>query len=268
MDGLAAHILPVLQLMPDVSSKKPLLETFAGAGNEFEAIERGFCALTSRKQDPEHLRRFFASWSQTNNSAMTVSGIGNRLTLALHRGKQVMNRDELLQTLVCLHRITDEDLAVTSRILHSKMFHEMATHIVGDDAWLQTRYIDKTAIEFKRWKDHMSLREDDLALALITTLVHEIYTHGEVEFILPLFVEWLDHQYLYGERERDRTLGWIKVHCHGTEKRHFFHALDAMAHYQRAFGIDWAQYDHAAIIRSYMQRKAAVLGAVVPIGNA
>ncbi len=268
MDGLASHILPVLRLMPDIFAKKPLLETFADVGAEFASIEQGFRALTSREQNPEHLRRFFASWSQTNNSAMTVSGISNRLTLLLHRGEQVRDKEELLQTLVCLHRITDEDLAVTHRILHSQMFHEMATGIVGDDAWLQTRYIDATAKAFKNWKDHMSLRESDLALALITTLVHEIYTHGEVEFILPLFTTWLRDIYGFSERESDRALRWIKVHCGGTEKRHFFHAVDTMNHFERALGIDWAQYDHTAIVRSYMQQKAAVLKAVVPNGDA
>lgn len=268
MDGLASLILPVLQSMPDVYAKKHLLETFSDVHGDFSVIENGFRTLTSREQDPEFLRRFFASWSQTNNSAMTVSGISNRLTLTLHRGEPVGDQQELLRTLVCLHRITDEDLAVTHRILHSQMFHEMATGIVGDDAWLQTRYIDKSAAEFKKWKDHMSLREGDLALALLTTLVHEIYTHGEVEFILPLFTSWLREKYGFGEREVERTLRWIKVHCGGTEKRHFFHAVDAMTHYARAFDVDWSLYDHAAIIRSYMQKKAAVLQAVVLDNNA
>ncbi len=268
MDGLASLIFPVLRSMPDVSVRTPLLEAFSTVNEDFVVIENGFRTLTSREQRPDDLRRFFASWSQTNNSAMTVSGISNRLTLVLHREGHVQDKLELLQTLVCLHRITDEDLAVTHRILHSQMFHEMATGIIGDDGWLMTQYIDKTAIEFKKWKDHMSLREADLALALLTTLVHEIYTHGEVEFILPLFSKWLTDTYSFGERERERTLRWIKVHCGGTESRHFFHAVDAMAHYERAFGIDWTQYDLASIVHSYMAKKAAVLKAAVPAGNA
>ncbi len=268
MDGLASQILPVLQSMPDVFAKKPLLETFSNVRDEFSLIENGFRTLTSREREPEYLRRFFASWGQTNNSAMTVSGISNRLTLTLYREEYQGDKLELLQTLTCLHRITDEDLAVTHRILHSQLFHEMATGIVGDDAWLQTGYIDKSALEFKKWKDHMSLREGDLALALITTLVHEIYTHGEVEFILPLFTNWLRNTYSFGERELDRAVRWIKVHCGGTEKRHFFHAVDAMSHFERAFNVDWSQYDHASIVRSYMQRKAAVLKAVVLDNNA
>ncbi|MDG5496121.1 hypothetical protein [Niveispirillum sp. BGYR6] len=268
MTSLASLILPVLQTMPDILAKKSLIETFDSSHHDFNIIEEGFRTLTSREQDREYLRRFFASWSQTNNSAMTVSGISNRLTLTLHRGEFAGDKLELLQTLTCLHRITDEDLAVTHRILHAQLFHEMATGIVGDDAWLQTHYIDKSAVEFKKWKDHMSLRESDLALALITTLVHEIYTHGEVEFILPLFTHWLRDTYGFGERELDRAVRWIKVHCGGTEKRHFFHAVDAMNHFEKAFSIDWSRYDHAAIVRSYMQRKAAVLKAVVLDSNA
>lgn len=262
MQNLASIILPVLQTMADVPVRAPLLNAFSSNKEDFAAIEQGFRALTSREQEPGRLRRFFASWSQTNNSAMTVSGIGNRLTLKLHRREPVEDQLELLQTLVSLHRITDEDLAVTHRILHAQLFYDMATGIVGDDAWLRHDHIDATAANFKSWKDHMSLREGDIALGLITTLVHEIYTHGEVEFILPLFERWLTQECHFSESETNRTLRWIKVHCGGTEKNHFFHAVDALTHYGRAVGIDWAQYDTEAIARTYIQRKAAVLRAL------
>lgn len=268
MDHLTSGILPVLQAMPDVPVKAPLLNAFSTVKNDFAAIEQAFRSLTSREQEPAFLRRFFASWSQTNNSAMTTSGLSNRLTLLLHRGEPVRDRLELLNTLVSLHRITDEDLAVTHRILHSQMFHEMATGIIGDDAWLQTQYIDPVAIDFKKWKDQMALRESDLAVGLITTLVHEIYTHGEVEFILPLFTRWLNDEYHFSEAEANRTLRWIKVHCGGTEKNHFDHAVAALAHYANAFGLDWSQYDVEGIVRTYTQKKAAVLVAVVPSGHA
>ena len=38
--------------------------------------------------------------------------------------------------------------------------------------------------------DRHRLRDRDLLKGLLITLVHEVYTHGEVEFILPLFQRW------------------------------------------------------------------------------
>lgn len=265
MERLSDHIVPVLRTMPDGPFRAPLLRGFANHKAEFAIIENGFRDLTSRRPDGETLRRFFGSWSQTNNSAMTVAGISNRLTLKLHRGEPVQDSQALLQALVSLHRIIDEDLAVTHKILHSKMFHTMATDIVGDDAWLQTRYIDRSAADFKTWKDHMSLREPDIALGLLTTLVHEIYTHGEVEFILPLFRQWLLEHFHYTEEDTTRPLRWIAVHCGGTEKKHFFHALNTLNYYARAFEVDWEAYDLVGIVGQYLQRKAAVLQALFPV---
>ncbi|MEA1675130.1 hypothetical protein [Nitrospirillum sp. BR 11163] len=264
MENLSAHILPVLRIMPDGPFREPLLQGFSSHPAAFATIENGFKVLTAGRQDAETLRRFFASWSQTNNSAMTVAGISNRLTLKLHRGEPVVDTQALLQSLVALHRIIDEDLAVTHKILHSTLFHTMATSIVGDDAWLQTRYIDPAAADFKKWKDHMSLREPDVALGLLTTLTHEIYTHGEVEFILPLFKRWLVDQYHYTDEDTTRPLRWITVHCGGTEKNHFFHAVNTLTHYARAVRVDWADYDLEGIVGQYTQRKAAVLRALFP----
>ncbi|MEA1648443.1 hypothetical protein UAJ10_05385 [Nitrospirillum sp. BR 11164] len=264
MESLRNHILPVLRNMPAGPFRAPLLRAFANNEVEFATIEHGFRDLTSRRHDPEILRRFFASWSQTNNSAMTVAGISNRLTLKLHRGEPVLDPQYLLQSLVSLHRIIDEDLAVTHKILHSKMFHIMATDIVGDDAWLQNRYIDRSATDFKTWKDHMSLREPDIALGLLTTLVHEIYTHGEVEFILPLFRQWLIEHFHYSEEDTARPLRWIAVHCGGTEKNHFFHAVNTLDHYARAFEVNWDDYDLHGIAAQYLSRKAEVLRVLFP----
>ncbi|HYD68952.1 hypothetical protein [Azospirillum sp.] len=268
MESLNSHILHVLKDLPDVPVRAPLLKAFGSHAAEFAAIEDGFRSLTSRRHDTKTLRRFFASWSQTNNSAMTVAGISNRLTLKLHRGEPVRDPLALLETLTALHRISDEDLAVTHKVLHSEMFYNMATGIVGDDEWLLHRYLDPSAVEFKVWKDHMSLREADVALGLMTTLSHEIYTHGEVEFILPLFTQWLIGHYDFSEEDTLRTLTWIRVHCGGTEKRHFFHALDTVAHYDRAVGIDWESCDLEGIVAQYLRKKSAVLQALFSVCHA
>lgn len=262
MHRLSQIIMPVLRDLPASHLKRELLQAFERHGSHFDAIESGFARLTSRRQSPETLRRFFQSWSQTNNSAMTVAGISNRLTLLVHTGQPVADREALFAAMVCLNRIVDEDLAVTHKVLHAQMYYNMATGIVGDDQWLSHAYLHPSAKAFKSWKDHQSLREPDLAVALLTTLTHEIYTHGEVEFILPLFRRWLTRTLGFAERDATRTLGWISVHCGPTEKNHFFHAMNALNHYARAMALDLERYSLDGIVGAYLEQKAAVLATV------
>lgn len=262
--ALHSIVMPVLDEMPVSHLKHELIGAFLRRRHQFAEIEDGFRRLTAHRQDRETLRGFFQSWSQTNNSAMTVAGIGNRMTLLLHRRQAVADRDALLRALVSLGRIVDEDLAVTHKVLHSQLFYTMATEIVGDDQWLSQRYIGAEARAFKVWKDQQSLRDPDLLIALLTTLAHEIYTHGEVEFILPLFRRWLREDYGFSERDCTRVLGWISVHCGPTEKNHFFHALDAVGHYADAMQVNIADYRMDEIVGTYLDSKAAVLRGVFP----
>lgn len=262
MNHLSHIIMPVLRDLPASHLKRELLQAFERHGCHFETIEAGFARLTARRQSTETLRRFFQSWSQTNNSAMTVAGISNRMTLLIHADRPVADREALFASMVCLNRIVDEDLAVTHKILHAQMYYNMATGIVGDDQWLSYAYLHPSAKAFKSWKDHQSLREPDLAIALLTTLTHEIYTHGEVEFILPLFRRWLTQTLGFAERDATRTLGWISVHCGPTEKNHFFHAINAIRHYSRAMALDLERYSLDGIVGAYLEQKAAVLETV------
>ena len=264
MASLRSIILPVLDAMPSSHPKFMLLSEIPKHEPSFDAIERGFVALTSRRQGADLLRRFFHSWGQTNNSAMTVAGIGNRLTLMLHTGQEIHDPAALTRTLVSLNRIVDEDLAVTGAVLHSQLFYTMATGIVGDDSWLLHRHLDPAAREFKAWKDRNSLRDRDPMVALLTTLVHEIYTHGEVEFILPLFRQWLARDFGVDDATSKRMLAWISVHCGPTEKNHFFHAFDAVCHYAEAMSLRVEDYPLDEIVAQYLMRKAAVLRALFP----
>ncbi|WP_448663693.1 hypothetical protein ACG3SL_03180 [Sphingomonas sp. CJ20] len=254
--------MPVLETVPSSRIRAELLRNFSENDRYFCMIEDGFRALTGRRQDPEALCHFFHSWSQTNNSAATVAGIGNRLTLLLHRGQQVGDAGALLRALTSLDRIIDEDLAVTHRVLHADMFYRMATDIVGDDRWLSRRYLHPAAKAFKDWKDHNSLRDHDPVIALLTTLAHEIYTHGEVEFILPLFRRWLAEDYGFSDAAIRQTLAWISVHTGPTERNHFFHALSALEHFAEAMDVAVAEYALDGIVGTYLEKKAAVLDQV------
>lgn len=225
----------------------------------FAQIEQCFLGLTRERHSEEILRRFFHSWSQTNNSAMTVSGLSNRLSKIKHDGRAIHDEPRLLSAIASLNRIADEDLAVVGSVLHSELFYTMASTISGDDQWQSRRYLSEQAEEFKRWKDYQSLRVKDPVIGLLTTLVHEIYTHGEVEYILPLFTQLLEQHFDFEPFQRNRTLAWIKVHCGGTELQHFLHAVSAVEHYCAAMNVDITEYDIAAIIGGYVQRKAEVM---------
>lgn len=194
---------------------------------------------------------------------MTVSGIGNRLTMLIHKNQPVKDESALLRSLASLNRIVDEDLAVVGRVLHSQLFYNMATAICTDDDWLSRKYLDNTAVEFKAWKDRNSLHHKDLMIALLTTLIHEIYTHGEVEFILPKFRNWLMSDYSFSKSDCDKALAWISVHCGPTEKNHFFYAVGAIMHYCNAMNVHLDEYNLKEIIETYLCKKAAVMEAVM-----
>ena len=259
MPALHSIIAPVFAGMPTGHLKQELCQAFTAHKRYFNAIESGFETLTSGRQDPELLRYFFQSWSQTNNSAMTVSGIANRMTLLVHRHHAVTDESALLHALTSLHRIVDEDLAVSHKVLHAELFYRMASTIVGDDDWLSKRYVIPAAKEFKAWKDHNSLRDPDLFVALLTTLTHEIYTHGEVEFILPLFTRWLREDLAFSEQDCRRTLGWISVHCGPTERDHFFHAGRCHRPLLPGNECRCRNYPIDSIVGTYLEKKAAVM---------
>ena len=187
---------------------------------------------------------------------MTVAGLSNRMTMLVHKNKPINSEHDLFKSVASLNRIVDEDLAVVGRVLHSDLFYTMATNIVGDDSWLSKQYLSDEAKEFKALKDKNFLRDKDIMIGLLTTLVHEIYTHGEVEFIIPKFERWLRADGLLTEQEIDYSLAWIRVHCGPTEKDHFFHAVDAVYSYSKALNIDVSTYNLEEIISTYIILKS------------
>ncbi len=255
-------IQPVIESIHNPRMRAQLLEHFSRQADSFADIERSFHALTSGAHDRERLNCFFNSWSMTNNSAMTVAGLANRLTLLRHKNQPVRDPMRLLQALTSLHRIVDEDLGVVGGVPHKDLYMRMAASFCGDDEWQSRRYLTTEAAAFKKWKDAASLRDKDIMHGLLTTVVHEIYTHGEVEYILPLFRQWLRATGGVEGRDANVILAWIIVHTGPTEKNHFFHALDAAEHYAAAVGIDLARYDMEEIVCTYLRLKAATMNSL------
>lgn len=259
MKNLISIIIPVIEQMDDGHIKNQLLLHFPKQAIQFRTIENSFVSLTTSQQQSEVLSHFFHSWSQTNNSAVTVAGLSNRMTMLIHKNKPIVSEYDLFRAVASLNRIVDEDLAVVGRVLHAKLFYNMATSISGSDAWLSKKFLCEEAKNFKDWKDYNSLRNKDIMIGLLTTLVHEIYTHGEVEFILPKFQQWLQTTTDFSEKEIDVALAWIAVHCGPTEKDHFFHAVNAVASYAKAQQIDITNYDLEEIISNYLHYKSKVM---------
>lgn len=260
--SIAGHIFPALRDVRDPLLREPLESAFRAEAEALHTVESCFRQVTGDYQSPEKLKYFFKSWSMTNNSAMCVSGLGNRITMQIRGGVPVEDADALLQAVTSLHRISDEDLGVGNGLLHWDLYYRMATSMCESDDWQSKRYLTAEAESFKRWKDECALRHEDLMMGLLTTLVHEVYTHGEVEYVEPMFQAWLAACSDFSDEERRRNLFWITVHCNGTETRHFGHAQDATAHYCRGHGIDLRRYDLESVFRDYLRRKAAVMASV------
>jgi hypothetical protein len=264
MSHIIDKVLPALGEVGDHALRQALENAF---GNETEAlsvIEHCFDTVTGADHSPEKLKHFFRSWMMTNNSASCVSGLGNRMTMQALNDASAHKAD-VLEALTSLHRISDEDLGVGSGLLHWELYCRMANSICMEDDWQCSRYLTSEAELFKRWKDKCALKESDLMMGLLTTLIHEIYTHGEVEYIEPMFQNWLAQNSDSSESERRRNLFWITAHCNGTETAHFGHAQHATQHYCRAYGIRLADYDMELVFRDYLKRKARVMASITHV---
>lgn len=231
------------------------------AAEALVAIGDSFRRVTELAPGDEALRWYFRSWSMTNHSAMCVSGLGNRITMELRDGTAV-DQEAMLRALVSLHRICDEDLGVGNGLLHADLFYAMATTLCGDDEWQSKRYLTPEALAFKQWKDRCNLIDVDLFSGLLSTLVHEIYTHAEVEYLRPLFNDWLSERD-WSADDRRRALLWVQVHCDGTELDHFGHATDALAAYIAGSGRRPAAGAVRDVVATYLVHKAAAMRSIV-----
>lgn len=139
------------------------------------------------------------------------------------------------------------------------MFYNMATTVCGDDEWLLKANCLASAQEFKDWTDQRRLRDRDLTSGLLTTLVHEIYTHSEVEFIHPLFKDWLGRIMGVPVDRVRHVVAWVTVHTGGTESAHFGHAINAIKAFCDATGRKIDESSARELFCDYLRRKADVM---------
>jgi hypothetical protein len=155
----------------------------------------------------------------------------NRVTLLARCDAHSAASKQLYEVCDRLQRITDEDLGALGGTLHSDLFYNMATTICGDDELLLKSNCLASAQSFKDSTDHQRLRNRDLLQGLLTTLVYEVYTHGEVEFIQPLYREWFE-QHMGVPRDKTRfVVAWVTVYVGGTERNHLRECATLLANH-------------------------------------
>lgn len=103
------------------------------------------------------------------------------------------------------------------------------------------------------------LRERDLMQGLLTTLVHEVYTHGEVEYIHPLYKEWFSRDMGVPAERARATVAWVTVHTGGTESNHFAHATAAVNAFVEAMEIEVNEEAARNLFGLYLRNKAQVM---------
>lgn len=108
---LLGVIEPVLNDMPAGTLRHALFRAFWDETASLLDIEDAFARVTARRQAVEPLRKFFASWSKTNNSAASVSGLANRLTLLARSEQGSAAADQLYRACGSLQRITTKTSA-------------------------------------------------------------------------------------------------------------------------------------------------------------
>lgn len=245
-----------------VPLREVLLDSMYAERESVQAIASSFERFTEKKQSLAIRQTFFASWQKTNNSAMSVEGLANRLT---DLGEASLGKLEpskcldLFRSAGRLNRVTDEDLGVRGQVLHFELYYRMATEFCDrNDDWQSRKHCLPVAADFKHWLDAARLRQP-IMTGHYSMLVHEGYTHAELEVIAPLFYRMATEKFLLDSREAKKALAWITVHNGGTEKKHFAHACMALKHYCDATGTE-IDLDHASdVFRSYLRRKGAVM---------
>jgi len=260
--GLFREMEEAFSQLDHLPLRKVLLDSVTAEREAVEAIASSFERFTQKKHSIEIRQTFFASWQKTNNSAMSVEGLANRLTdlgEEAASNHQAAKAVDLFRSAGRLNRVTDEDLGVRGQVLHFELYYRMSTTFADhNDDWQSRRFCLPVAAEFKGWLDAARLRKP-IMTGLYSMLVHEGYTHAELEVIAPLFYQWATGAMELDGREARKALAWITVHNGGTEKRHFAHSCAALKHYCDATGTEVDLDEASEIFRQYLRRKGAVM---------
>jgi len=250
--------------------RQVLLDSLHAEKEPVLAIARSFGGFLASVQPLEIRRRFFASWQKTNNSAMSVEGLANRMSAegeAKAANSETATALSLFRAAGRMNRVADEDLGVGGQALHFELYYRMATEFAGrDDVWQSRQYCLPAAAEFKAWLDKSRLRSPVMT-GIYSLLVHEGYTHAELETIETPFYNWATTQMGLSDHDARRTIAWITVHCGGTEKAHFAHSCASLAHYLKGSGAAIDLQVAGETFRTYFRLKGAVMAQLTETYN-
>lgn len=242
--------------------RQVLLDSLAAEKESVQAIARSFGGFLAGTQELDIRRKFFCSWQRTNNSAMSVEALANRMTAEGEAKVGSSDPDSALPLFRAagrLNRVADDDIGVGGQPLHFELYYRMATAFAGqDDLWQSRQYCLPAAAEFKSWLDAMRLRSP-VMVGLYSLLVHEGYTHAEFETIEIPFRNWATTHLGLSEHEARRVLAWISVHNGGTEKGHFAHSCAAVEHYLEGSGAVIDLQVAGETFRKYFRLKGTVM---------
>ena len=242
--------------------RQVLLDSLAAEKESVQAIARSFGGFLAGSQPLDIRRRFFSSYQKTNNSAMSVEGLANRMTAEAETQAASSATDTALSLFRAagrMNRVADEDLGVGGQALHFELYYRMATAFAGqDDQWQCRHYCLPAAVEFKSWLDASRLRSP-IMVGLYSLLVHEGYTHAEHETIAKPFHNWATTHMGFSDHEARRVLAWITVHIGGTEKAHFAHSCASLTHYMEGSGAAIDLQVAGETFRKYFRLKGAVM---------
>lgn len=240
-----------------------LLDSLQTEQDSVHAIANSFERITAQKQPLQIRRQFFSSWQRTNNSVMSVEGLANRITLeaekALAKGDNESSVMHFFRSAAQLNRVADEDLGAKGQPLHFELYYRMATEFCGeDDTWQSHSFCLPVATEFKSWLDSLRLKEP-IMYGIFSMLIHEGYTHAELEIIAPLFERWAMEGMKFDRNDALRNTAWIAVHNGGTEKNHFAHSCNAFQYYSAATNTKIDLQTAEQIFKEYLRRKGDVM---------
>jgi hypothetical protein len=259
---LSEHMADAFAQLEHVQLREVLLESVAAERESIAHIRDSFLQFTAAKHELRKRRTFFASWQRTNNSAMSVEGLSSRMTAEAEASVGRVDSERVLSIFRAagrLNRVTDEDLGVGGQVHHFELYYRMASRYCdNDDQWQSREYCLPVAAEFKAWLDAARLREPVMT-GMYSMLVHEGYTHAELEMIAPLFDRMAAESFAIPEREARKSLAWITVHNGGTEKRHFAHSCTSLEQYCAGAGAPIDLTAAGTMFRSYLRRKGEVM---------
>lgn len=255
---LLGVIEPVLNDMPAGTLRHALFRAFWDETASLLDIEDAFARVTARRQAVEPLRKFFASWSKTNNSAASVSGLANRLTLLARSEQGSAAADQLYRACgSCNGSPTKTSAPRQHRACRSFLHHghhplrrrplAAARELPAFGAGVQG--LDRPPAPVRArpdagTADHAGTR----GLYPRRGGVHP-----------PLYKEWFSRDMGVPAERARATVAWVTVHTGGTESNHFAHATAAVNAFVEAMEIEVNEEAARNLFGLYLRNKAQVM---------